>query len=68
MDMCMVDVTGIDGVRAGDQAVLIGKQGADTITVEEVATHAGTSPYEVTTQILARVPREVITNGDEDSD
>ena len=65
MDMCMVDVTAIDGVRAGDHAVLIGSQGNDTITVEEVATHAGTSPYEVTTQILARVPREVVVTPDD---
>ena len=66
MDMCMVDVTGIPGVRAGDHAVLIGRQGDDAITVEEVAAHAGTSPYEVTTQILARVPREVVATDDGD--
>jgi alanine racemase len=61
MDMCMVDVTGIPGVRTGDHTVLIGRQGGETISVEEVAAHAGTSPYEVTTQILARVPREVVS-------
>jgi alanine racemase len=66
MDMCMVDVTGVPGVRAGDHAVLIGRQGDDAITVEEVAEHAGTSPYEVTTQILARVPREVVATDDGD--
>jgi alanine racemase len=63
MDMCMIDVTGVPGVRAGDHAVLIGTQGNDSITVEEVARHSGTSPYEVTTQILARVPREVVGTG-----
>ena len=66
MDMCMIDVTGVPGVRAGDLAVLIGSQGGDAITVEEVAAHAGTSPYEVTTQILARVPREVVAANDGD--
>lgn len=66
MDMCMIDVTAIPGVRAGDHAVLIGAQGSDAITVEEVARHAGTSPYEVTTQLLARVPREVVGTGGAD--
>jgi alanine racemase len=46
--------------------VLIGKQGNDAITVEEVAAHTGTSPYEVTTQILARVPREIVGTTDDD--
>lgn len=59
MDMCMIDVTDVPGVRVGDEAVLIGRQGADEITVAEVASRLGTIPYEVVTQILARVPREV---------
>ncbi|HEX5417521.1 MAG TPA: alanine racemase [Chloroflexota bacterium] len=59
MDMCMIDVTDVPGVRAGDEVVLIGSQGADEITVAEVAERLGTIPYEVITQILARVPREI---------
>ena len=59
MDYTMVDVTAIPGVRAGDEVVLIGRQGDDEITVEEVAARLGTINYEVVSQILARVPRLV---------
>ncbi|HVC31975.1 MAG TPA: alanine racemase [Chloroflexota bacterium] len=59
MDMCMIDVTDVPGVRPGDEVVLIGRQGQDEITVAEAARKLGTIPYEVVTQLLARVPREV---------
>ena len=59
MDMCMIDVTDIPNVRVGDEVVLIGRQGQEEITAAEVANTLGTIPYEVVTQILARVPREV---------
>ncbi|HVC33388.1 MAG TPA: alanine racemase, partial [Chloroflexota bacterium] len=58
MDMTMVDVTDVPGVRAGDEVVLIGRQGEEEISVADVARRLGTIPYEVITQILARVPRE----------
>jgi alanine racemase len=61
MDMCMVDVTDVTGARAGDEAVLIGEQGGARITAEEVASRLGTINYEVVSQILARVPREVVS-------
>jgi alanine racemase len=47
----------IPDARAGDEVVLIGGQGADRITAEEVAAHLGTSNYEVVSALLARVPR-----------
>ena len=59
MDMCMIDVTDVPGVRTGDEVALIGAQGSDEITVAEVAERLRTIPYEVITQILARVPREI---------
>ena len=58
MDQAMLDVTGIPGVRQGDEVVLIGRQGEDAITAEEVAARLGTINYEVVSAILARVPRE----------
>jgi len=61
MDMCMVDVTDVPGARAGDEVVLIGQQGGDRITAEEVAARLGTINYEVVSQILARVPREIVS-------
>lgn len=61
MDMSMVDVTDIAGARVGDEVVLIGEQGGERITVEDVAARLGTINYEVVSQILARVPRETVS-------
>jgi alanine racemase len=57
MDQMMVDVSRVRGVRAGDEAVLIGRQGRDKITVGELAEWCGTVPWEVLTAISYRVPR-----------
>lgn len=57
MDQMIADVTGIDGVKMGDEVVLIGCQGAGQITVSEVAEWFGTIPWEVFTCITHRVPR-----------
>jgi alanine racemase len=57
MDQTMIDVTDIAGVRQGDEVVLIGRQGNEAISVEEVASRLGTINYEVVSEILARVPR-----------
>ncbi|MBC7235271.1 MAG: alanine racemase [Chloroflexi bacterium] len=59
MDQTMLDVTDIPHVRQGDEVVLIGSQGEETITVDEVARRLGTINYEVISEILARVPRMV---------
>jgi len=59
MDQTMIDVTDIPGVRMGDEVVLIGRQGEQQITVEDVAERLGTINYEVVSEILARVPRVV---------
>lgn len=57
MDQCMIDVTHIPGVRQGDEVVLIGRQGEDELTADEVARNLGTISYEVTSELLARIPR-----------
>ena len=57
MDQCMVDVSHIPQVRAGDEVVLIGRQGEASLTAEQVAQRLGTINYEVVSEILARVPR-----------
>jgi len=59
MDQTMISVSHIPNVRVGDEAVLIGRQGEDEITAEEVAEWLGTVNYEVVSEILARVPRVV---------
>ncbi len=57
MDQTMIDVTEIPEAQAGDEVVLIGKQGADEISAEEAAARLGTNNYETVTTISARVPR-----------
>jgi alanine racemase len=57
MDQTMINVSHIPQVRQGDPVVLIGQQGDQEITVEQVAKRLGTINYEVVSEILARVPR-----------
>jgi alanine racemase len=59
MDQTMIDVTAIPNVRQGDEVILIGEQGDQRITAEDVAERLGTINYEVVSEILARVPRVV---------
>jgi alanine racemase len=47
MNMCMVDVTGMDDVRAGNEAVLLGRQGSEVISAEELAEGMASISYEV---------------------
>ncbi|HHV61764.1 MAG TPA: alanine racemase [Firmicutes bacterium] len=56
MDACMVDVGDLE-VEVGDEAVLIGRQGNEEISAEEVAEAAGTINYEIVCAISKRVPR-----------
>ncbi|HTF99319.1 MAG TPA: alanine racemase [Nitrospirota bacterium] len=57
MDMCMIDVTEVRGVSEGDEAVLIGRQGDERITADEIAAKTDTISYEVLCGIGSRVPR-----------
>jgi len=57
MDMCMVDVTSLPDVKVGEEVVLIGSQGKERITVDEIAKIIGTITYEVVCGISKRVPR-----------
>jgi alanine racemase len=57
MNMSMLDVTDVPNVAAGDEVVLIGRQGDDQITAEEMAAQLDTINYEVVTRIGASVPR-----------
>ncbi len=59
MDQTMIHVSHIPDVRVGDEVVLIGSQGEQTITVEEIAERLGTVNYEVVSVIMARVPRSL---------
>jgi alanine racemase len=56
MDMTMIDVTGTD-VAPGDEVVIIGEQGEESIGVREVAAAIGTNPYELLCRVGSRIQR-----------
>jgi alanine racemase len=60
MDMATVDVTEISGVEPGDEVVILGAQGNETITAQDHADATGTIPWEVFTRIGPRVRRVAI--------
>ncbi len=57
MDQFMVDVSKDPGIEAGDEVVLFGEQGDESIPVEEIASLQGTINYEVVCAVGKRVPR-----------
>jgi len=57
MDFIMVDVTDIPRVSVGDEVILMGKQGREQITAEEIAEKINSVSYEVLCAIGKRVPR-----------
>jgi alanine racemase len=57
MDQTMVDVTAIPATAIGDEVVLLGSQGSESLTAWDLADLAGTIPWEVLCAIAARVPR-----------
>jgi len=60
MDLIMADVTDIPGASKGDEVILIGRQGRERITADEIARKIGSIPYEVLCLIGKRVPRVYI--------
>ena len=60
MDLAVIDVTEIDAVVPGDEVVILGTHGDDTITALEHAEATGTIPWEVFTRIGARVCRVIV--------
>ncbi len=57
MEKTIISVDHLPDVRAGDEVVMLGSQGSETITAEDIAARWGTISYEVVCSILARVPR-----------
>jgi alanine racemase len=60
MDVTMADVTGIEGVSEGDEVVLLGRQGNENITAEELASRIRTIPYDIVTSLGSRSRKEYI--------
>ena len=63
MDQFMVDVTHIKDARFGDKVTLIGKDGDETITVEELGELSGRFNYEFVCDLGKRIPRVYIKEG-----
>ena len=57
MDVTVVDLTELSEARVGDVATLIGRDGGEEITVDEVAARCGTISYEILTGLTRRLPR-----------
>jgi alanine racemase len=56
MDMTMIDVTGME-VSPGDEVVIVGEQGAESVGVREIAAAIGTIPYELLCRVGSRIQR-----------
>jgi alanine racemase len=69
MDQCMIALAGVeDGagvapVTDGEEVVIIGDQGSESISADDWADLLGTINYEVVCMITARVPRIYVKNG-----
>ncbi len=57
MDQCMLQLDGIPDAEIGDEVVLLGRQGDEVITAEEIGIRWGTFNYEVICGLSARLPR-----------
>ena len=57
MDQLMLDVTHVEGVREGDLVTIVGCDGENSLTFDEMANMSGTINYEKTCLIGKRVPR-----------
>ena len=63
MDQFMVDVTDIEGVSFGDNVTLIGKDGKETISVEDLSNLSGRFNYEFICDLGKRIPRVYVRDG-----
>jgi alanine racemase len=60
MNMCMADVTDIPGAALEDEVVLLGRQGDERVTAEQLAGWCGTITYEIVSRIHPSLPRVVV--------
>ena len=64
MDQMMVDVSDVPDVCVGDEVTLVGTDGGETITVEELSEGASSFNYEFVCNIGRRIPRAYFRNGE----
>jgi len=63
MDMCTLDISGLEDCAVGDEVVLMGRQGSETITVEEIAAKSHSISYEILCAVGKRAPRVFCRDG-----
>ncbi len=64
MDQMMVDVSDIPSAKEGDNVIIMGSDGENKVSAEELADIAGTINYEIVCNVGKRVPRVYVKNGE----
>lgn len=64
MDQMMIDVSDIADVKDGDSVIIMGSDGKNTVSAEELASISNTINYEIVCNVGKRVPRVYIKNGE----
>ena len=57
MDQCMVDVTDVKDVKVGDEVIVMGTDGVNTVSADYIAEKTGTINYEITCALGQRLPK-----------
>ena len=60
MDQCMVDVTDVPDVNVGDEVIVMGSDGVNTISADYIAESTGTINYEICCAFGQRLPKVYI--------
>ena len=57
MDQCMIDLTDVPGVKVGDEVIIMGSDGKNTISADDIAQAVGTINYEILCGFGQRLPK-----------
>ena len=57
MDQCMIDVTNVPDVKVGDEVIVMGSDGVNSVTADDIAHATGTINYEITCAFGQRLPK-----------
>lgn len=64
MDLTLLDVSDLNRAEIGDEVLILGTQGEESLRAEELAQILGTISYEIFCAVAARVPRLMVNNGE----
>jgi alanine racemase len=56
----MIDLTDVEDVTECDEAIIMGRQGSESIGADDLARRIGTIPYEILTSLGSRAKREYL--------